>query len=122
MLTITAGSEQPEYSAQDKPILTMTVQNIGAQPCVRDLGTTHQEWGLFDGQTRLWGSNDCLYEQGTDPQSLQPQQQVTLRVEWSGLTSDPECAEPRRRLAPGDYEVSARIGTAGSPPAPLILR
>lgn len=122
MLAVTAGAQQPQYSVQDKPTLLMTVRNVGPQPCVRDLGTSQQEWTLFDGDARLWGSNDCLAEQAAGVQTLQPAQQVTLRVEWSGLTSDPECAEPRRRLAPGDYQLRARIGTAQSPNATLTLR
>ncbi|MBA2391026.1 MAG: hypothetical protein H0V67_12320 [Geodermatophilaceae bacterium] len=122
MLAVTAGAEQPQYSVQDKPMLLMMVKNVGAQPCVRDVGTTQQEWGLFDGDVRLWGSNDCLYEPGRKLQTLQPGQQVTLRVEWTGLTSDPECAEPRRRLAPGEYRLSARLGTAKDTDATLLLR
>jgi len=122
MLAITAGTQRPEYSPADKPTLLMTVQNVSAAPCVRDLGTAQQEWGVFDGDVRLWGSNDCLYEPASKVQTVQPGQQITLRVEWSGLTSDRECAEPRRRLAPGEYQIRARIGTAQSPNAALILR
>ncbi len=122
MLAVTAGAEQPQYSVQDKPTLLMMVKNVSAQPCVRDVGTTQQEWGLFDGDVRLWGSNDCLYQPGRKLQTLQPGQQVTLRVEWTGLTSDPDCAEPRRRFAPGEYRLSVRLGTAKDPDATLILR
>lgn len=122
MLTVTAGSEQPEYSVRDQPILLMTVRNASPQACIRDLGASQQEWNLFDGDTRLWGSNDCLSEPAANAQTLQPAQQVVLRVEWSGLTSDPECADPRRRLAPADYQLRARLGTAQSPNATLTLR
>jgi len=122
MLTVTASGQQPQYSVRDKPTLLMTVRNSSAQPCIRDIGAGQQEWTLLDGDVRLWGSNDCLAEPGADVQTLQPNQQVTLRVEWSGLTSDTECAEPRRRLAPGDYQLRARIGTAKSPNATLTLQ
>jgi len=121
MLGVTAGSQQPQYSAQDKPTLLMTVKNVVAQPCLRDLGTAQQEWGLFDGDARLWGSNDCLAEPAANVQTLQPGQQVVLRVVWSGLSSDRQCTEPRQRLAPGDYQLRARIGTAQSPNATLTL-
>lgn len=121
MLGVTAGSEQPQYSAQDKPTLLMTVQNVSPQPCVRDLGTAQQEWGLFDGDVRLWGSNDCLSDPAANVQTLQPGQQVVLRVDWSGLSSDRQCTESRQRLAPGDYQLRARIGTAQSPNATLTL-
>ncbi len=121
MLTVTASSEQPKYSAQDRPTLLMTVQNSTAQPCTRDIGTAQQEWGLFDGEVRLWGSNDCLSEPVSDVQILKPGQEVVLRVEWSGLTSDRACAQPRKRLPPGDYQLRARIGGVQSPNATLTL-
>lgn len=121
MLGVTAGSEQPQYSAQDKPTLLMTVKNVSLEPCVRDLGSAQQEWGLFDGDARLWGSNDCLSDPAADVQTLQPGQQVVLQVAWSGLSSDRQCTESRQRLAPGDYQLRARLGTAQSPNATLTL-
>ena len=122
MLSVKAGSQQPTWSVQDKPALLMTVQNISDRPCVRDVGTTQQEWGLFDGDTRLWGSNDCQRVAGEDVRTLQPKQQLTFDVQWSGLTSDRSCQATRKQLAPGDYELRARMGSAQSDNVTLTFR
>lgn len=122
MLSVQAGSQQPSWSVQDKPALLMTVQNVSDQPCVRDVGTTQQEWGLFDGDTRLWGSNDCQRVAGEDVRTLQPKQKLTFDVQWSGLTSDRSCQATRSQLAPGDYQLRARMGSAQSDNFTLTFR
>lgn len=120
VIAVTAGSTQPQWAVSAKPIVTMTVTNAGTVACTRDLGASQQEWGLFDGATRLWGSNDCQVEPGTDVKTLQPGQQVTLQVQWSGMTSEPTCEQPRNRLAAGEYQLRARIGQVQS--ADFVLK
>ncbi|MEJ7704900.1 MAG: hypothetical protein WKF47_15145 [Geodermatophilaceae bacterium] len=54
-----------------------------------------QEWRLFDGQTRLWGSNDCQFERRTPTSGpCSPGEQVTLQVQWTGTSSDPAARSP----------------------------
>lgn len=121
VIAVTAGSAQPQWPAAGKPVLLMTVTNAGTTACTRDVGLSQQEWGIFDGQTRLWGSNDCQFEPGTDVRALQPGEQVTLQVQWTGMSSDPECAQPRNRLTPGQYQLRAKIGPVQSADFALIL-
>lgn len=121
-VAVTAGSTQPQWRTDAKPVFTMTVTNAGTTACRRDVGTGQQEWGLFDGDTRLWGSNDCLSEPGQNVLTLQPGQQVTVQVTWSGLTSEPTCQQPRERLAGGEYQLRARIGPVQSANFAVVLR
>lgn len=122
VIAVTAGSPQPQWATSAKPVVTMTVTNAGTVACTRDLGASQQEWGLLSGETRLWGSNDCQVEPGKNVQSLQPGQQVTLQVQWSGMTSEPTCNQPRERLAPGEYQLRARLGGVQSGDYTLVLR
>lgn len=121
-VAVTAGSTRPQWRTDATPVFTMTVTNAGTTPCRRDLGASQQEWGLFDGATRLWGSNDCLFEPGQNVVTLTPGQQVTVQVTWSGLTSEPTCQQPRERLAGGEYQLRARNGKVQSSDVVVVLR
>lgn len=122
VVAVTAGSTQPQWTTAAKPVFLMTITNAGTVPCTRDVGASQQEWGLFAGERRLWGSNDCQVEPGEDVQILQPGQQVTVQVQWVGLTSEPSCQQPRERLAAGEYQLRSRLGQVQSGDYPLVLR
>lgn len=120
---LTVGSESGQYASGSKPLLGLSIANIGAVPCFRDLDRALQTWGLFaaDG-TRLWGSNDCYPEPSLpDAQLLQPAQVVTFTIIWSGQTSEPSCTVARETLGPGSYVLRGYLGTVLSPDVPLVL-
>jgi len=122
VVAVTAGSTQPQWTTAAKPVFLMTITNAGTVPCTRDVGASQQEWGLFAGERRLWGSNDCQVEPASKVQTLQPGQQITVQVEWSGLTSEPSCQQPRERLAAGEYQLRARLGQVQSGNFTVVLR
>ena len=105
-----------------KPTFELVVSNVSAVPCVRALDKGLQEIVLLDGVgTRVWGSNDCFPEVSSDTRTLAPGEAVTFPLVWSGLTSEPTCTAPRGAPGPGAYVLRARLGTKGTPDAPLTL-
>ncbi|MGY1806147.1 MucR family transcriptional regulator [Blastococcus sp. SYSU D00669] len=100
----------------------LVVTNTQATPCVRPLDKQLQEIVLLDAAgARLWGSNDCIPETSSDLRTLAPGEAVSFPVVWSGLTSEPTCTAPRVPPPPGSYVVRARMDTAISPDAGLVL-
>lgn len=120
MLALTVAPEA-EYTVRDQPTLVLTVQNIGTGPCTRDLGEGAPEFLIFDGETRLWGSNDCIPGEGSEVRTLAPGESAQLSVVWAGQTAEPTCTADRVRLEPGSYTLRARLGTAQSPDVVLTL-
>ncbi|MBN1091439.1 MucR family transcriptional regulator [Blastococcus sp. TML/M2B] len=105
-----------------KPLFELVVVNTSAVPCVRDLDKALQELILVDGTgQRVWGSNDCFPESGTDVRTLAPGEPVVFPVRWGGLTSAPDCAGERTPPPAGSYAVRGRLDTVGSPDATLTL-
>jgi hypothetical protein len=105
-----------------KPTLELLVSNVSAVPCVRALDKGLQELQLFDlAGSRIWGSNDCFPEAGSDPRTLAPGEVVTIPIVWGGLTSEPTCTAARGVPAPGNYVVRGRLDTKVSADAPLTL-
>jgi hypothetical protein len=122
VLTVQAGTARPTYRVGETPVLKLSVRNTGLEPCVRDVGPRRQEMLLYDGSTRIWSSNDCYPDGGTDVRTLAPGETVSATVVWSGLSSQPGCAGARTRVQAGSYRLIASVGTAKSKPAPLVLQ
>jgi hypothetical protein len=106
----------------DKPTFELVVTNVSAVPCLRALDKALQELVLLDSAgARLWGSNDCFPEAGTDLRTIAPGEAVSLPVVWGGQTSEPTCTAPRVPPAPGNYVVRGRLDTKVSTDAPLAI-
>jgi hypothetical protein len=121
VLAVTATSAQPSYRVGETPVLKLSVRNTSQVACVRDVGPREQEMLMYTGSTRVWSSNDCYPDGGTDIRTLSPGETVSSTVVWSGLGSQPGCAGKRSRVPAGTYEVTARVGDVHSKPATLVL-
>jgi hypothetical protein len=108
--------------AGSKPTFELAVTNVSPVPCVRALDKGLQELVLVDGAgNRVWGSNDCFPEAGSDLRTLAPGEVVTFPVVWGGLSSEPTCTAQRVPPAPGAYAVRGRLDTKVSPDAPFTI-
>jgi hypothetical protein len=105
-----------------KPTFDLLVANVSAVPCVRSLDKGQQELLLYDASgNRIWGSNDCFPEAGSDPRTIAPGETVTVPLVWGGLTSEPTCTAPRVPPAPGAYVVRGRLDTKVTGDAPFVV-
>jgi hypothetical protein len=105
-----------------KPTFEIAVANLSAVPCVRALDKGLEEILMLDpAGNRVWGSNDCFPETGSDLRTLAPGEVVVIPLVWGGLTSEPTCTAPRDTPAPGTYLLRARLDTKVSADAPITL-
>ncbi|MEP6598692.1 MAG: hypothetical protein ABJB98_04505 [Actinomycetota bacterium] len=84
--------------------------NAGSAPCVEDLSDQQIELLVYNGQSRVWGSHDCLIQPGTSPETLPVGMAVRRSIVWTGLSSQPQCAGTRQRVGAGSYTLHARLG------------
>jgi hypothetical protein len=119
---VTIAPRQPVYRVGEKPVLRLAVRNVSKYACVRDLGAAQQEVLLYSGGTRLWSSNDCYPGGSRDVRTLQPGEQATFSVVWSGLSSRPHCVGVRTRVPAGQYALVGRLASKFSSRARLVLR
>jgi hypothetical protein len=106
-----------------KPTIELVVQNTSRVPCVRPLDKALQEVVLIDGRgARLWGSNDCFPEAGSDTRTLAPGATLSFPLVWSGLTSEPTCTAERVPPPAGDYVLRGRLDTKTTMDTPISLR
>jgi hypothetical protein len=114
-LSVAALVEHPSYHVGQEPVVMLQVTDTGAAPCVQDFGQNKVELRVYNGESRVWGSNDCSAKSGPLPRTLLPHQPVRVRITWSGLSSQPACKGTRQRAGAGTYTLYASLGAkAGS--------
>ncbi|MGR6967336.1 MucR family transcriptional regulator [Geodermatophilus sp. URMC 61] len=105
-----------------KPTFELVVTNVSSVPCVRVLDAGLQEVLLLDpAGNRVWGSNDCFPETGSDTRTLAPGESVVFPLTWGGLTSEPSCTAERTTPASGQYVLRGRLDTKTGPDTPFTL-
>jgi len=115
-LILVALADKPAYPVGAEPRFKLAVTNGSSKPCLRDVGSSQQELKVSAGATRLWSSDDCSPNRGTDPRVLQPGEKRTYWLTWSGRTSQAGCPKTRTEVGPGSYQLTARLGTLLSRP------
>lgn len=122
-ITVEARIAQPSYRVGQSPLLTLAVTNSGKVACNREVTRQLRELVVLspDGNTRLWSSSDCYYQQAADTRLLQPGEQATFSIAWAGRTSSPNCAPSGALLPAGDYLVVGKLGNLTSRPTPFKL-
>ena len=108
-LEIAAVSSKPSYTVGEQPVLELQVTNKGDEPCVQDLADSQVELKVYNGESRVWGSHDCLIQPGTNLSTLEVDTPVRIAITWSGLSSQPHCAGTRQRVGAGTYTLYALL-------------
>lgn len=109
-LRVTASTNAKSYTAGQRPVLQLTVRNVGAVACTRDLGQAARELRVTSGSTRVWSSDDCAPGGGSEPTLLDPDEAKTFTVAWARRRSAPGCPGNRPLAEPGTYRVVGRLG------------
>ncbi|EWM14488.1 hypothetical protein, partial [Kutzneria sp. 744] len=122
-VTVEGRIAQAAYRVGQAPLLTLVITNSGPVACKRDVTRQLRELIVLtaDGNTRLWSSSDCYYQQPADVRLLQPGEQATFSIAWAGRTSSPNCAPSGALLPVGDYVVVGKLGNLTSKPTPFKL-
>ncbi len=117
-LSVVLYTDKPTYSVGDNPVFTIVTTNGGLAECSRDVGKAAQNVIVrtLDGSRTLWAAQDCAPDPTVDVQVLQPGQQVSDTITWSGTTSSPKCKKKRVQVVPGGYQATAKVGERESAP------
>lgn len=93
-------------------ILGVSVTNVGAVICTRDLSGGLQVFTVYSAAgARIWSTADCFPGSGTDVRTIQPGQGEQYNINWSGTTSNPGCTAARIQVPAGQYQLRVDIGS-----------
>ncbi len=100
--------------------IDLVITNVSERACRRDIGADQQELRVMRGTSRIWSSDDCNPQAGSQVEVLPPGRSIErFWVTWDGRTSAPKCAGERTVAPAGSYTVVARLGQLVSKPVAL---
>jgi hypothetical protein len=108
-LRLAALVDRSSYRVGDQPVVMLEVTDTASAACVQDFGDGKVELQVYNGESRVWGSNDCSAASGPLVTTLSPNRAVRVSVTWSGLSSTPGCKGTRQRVGAGTYTLYASL-------------
>lgn len=120
-IAVEAKTDKDTYKVGAKPELTMTIQNIGAVPCKRDVGPKANSLEITSGGYHVWSSDDCGAGTQSKIITLKPGKKVGTGIEWNGRVTTKGCPTKGTPAKPGRYQVTGKNLKAKSPAATFSL-
>ncbi len=103
--------------------LHLRIKNVSNRTCARDVGADAQEIYVKQGARKIWSSDVCGLQRGSDVKELQPGQERSYLATWNGHESS-QCHAGTAvgPIAPaGEYEIVGRLGVKMSHPVKLTI-
>jgi hypothetical protein len=98
VVKVAAVTDADEYTAEQQPLLSLTVTNAGTTECTFNAGSDVQEYIITSGEDRIWSSKDCQVDAVAAPVTLKPGVAVpTTPFPWDRTRSDPGTCESADR-------------------------
>jgi len=117
-VTVTPVTDSNSYGAEQQPLLSLTLLNTGAAPCLIEAGSDVQEYVIVSGSDRIWASTDCQEPGVAAPTVLEPGEELsTTPFPWSRTRSAPDdCDAERPQVDAGGatYRLSVSVGEFAS--------
>ncbi|MER3390851.1 MAG: hypothetical protein RJQ01_12600 [Microcella sp.] len=115
---VTPVTDSNSYGPEQQPLLSLTLVNTGAAPCIMDAGSDVQEYVITSGPDRIWASTDCQDPGVAASVVLEPGEEVsTTPFPWSRTRSSPgDCDADRDPVIAGGatYRLSVSVGEFAS--------
>jgi hypothetical protein len=103
-------SDTASYPAGAQPMLTLSLVDVGNQPCVVDLGPTATSVSVLSAGKPVWTSTACATKVPR-PTQLTPAAAQMLQLRWDRTSNIHGCSTPAP-LPAGQYEIIARVGNS----------
>jgi len=112
-ITVLAVTDRESYGGDQKPQLSISLTNDGAEACIMNVGTSTQKFEITSGSDTWWRSTDCQTESSDQVVQIEPGQTVASAtpLEWDRTRSSVDTCDKDRPRAPGGwFHLSVSIG------------
>jgi hypothetical protein len=121
-LKLVATTGSTSFARGGQPVLGVSVTNVGAVTCTRDLSGGLQVFTVYTAAgARIWSTADCFPGSGTDIRTLPAGQGVQYAIKWSETTSNPGCSADRVQVPVGRYQLRVDIGSLNATPVDFSI-
>ncbi len=123
---VTPVTDATSYTADQQPLLSLTLLNTSSVACTMQAGSDVQSYVITSGSDRIWASTDCQQPGVPAEITLEPGVAVpTAPFAWSRTRSAPDdCESTRQPVIAGGatYRLSVSVGEfASTSDRPFIL-
>ena len=122
VLKVAAVAHAGGYLVGQQPDLAIEVTNTGTAPCIVNLSDSQIVLVVYNGASRVWGSHDCQVQPGNSQVTLMARKPVRRSIQWTGLSSQPDCAGSRQRVGAGVYTLRVHLGKMETADAKFTIK
>lgn len=121
-LKITGSTDHETYAENADPILIMTIENTGEEPCMVNAGTARMDFTVTSGSDTVFDSKHCQIDGQDRPIELKAGGKESARMQWNRQRSAEGCAEDLEDAAAGGYELEVSLGEDSAEPVEFTLK
>lgn len=120
-LAVRASTDRESYPEGEEPVLVLTLENTGEEPCTVDAGTSRMVYEVSSGSDTVFDSRHCQAGSEDAQRTLEPGQEESARLTWNLLRTAEGCEEAGGEAQPGYYRLVVSLGERTSDPAAFVL-
>ncbi|WP_423183061.1 hypothetical protein [Arthrobacter sp. NyZ413] len=121
LVTVTASTDQPSYTAGQNPVLSMKITNSGTAPCEVNVGTSQMEFLVMSGEDRIFSSKDCQAKSEDLVKQIDPGKSEIANFPWQRNRTVEGCGVVAAKPGNGVYTFKAVLGNKASSKAVFQL-
>ncbi|WP_238986145.1 hypothetical protein [Kocuria sp. SM24M-10] len=120
-LAVRASTDRESYREGEEPVLVLTLENTGDDPCTVNAGTSQMVYEVSSGADTVFDSRHCQAGSEDAERTLEPGQEESARLTWNRQRTAEGCAEAGGEAQPGYYRLLVSLGERTSEPAAFVL-
>ncbi|MCM3688017.1 hypothetical protein [Kocuria rosea] len=120
-LFVRASTDRESYPADVPPVLVLTLENTGEDPCRVNAGTSRMVYEVASGADTVFDSRHCQAGSEDREITLEPGQEESARLSWDRLRTAEGCTEAGEAAVAGYYRLVVSLGERTSEPATFVL-
>ncbi|MFE7629017.1 hypothetical protein [Kocuria sp. NPDC057446] len=120
-LAVRASTDRESYPEDVEPVLVLSLENTGEDPCRVDAGTSRMVYEVTSGADTVFDSRHCQAGAEDAEVTLGPGQEESARLTWNRLRTAEGCTEAGGEAQAGYYRLVTSLGERTAEPVPFVL-
>lgn len=120
-LAVRASTDRESYPEDAEPVLVLTLENTGEDPCRVNAGTSRMAYEVTSGADTVFDSRHCQAGSEDAEVTIEPGQEESARLTWNRLRTAEGCAEAGGEAQAGYYRLVTSLGERTAEPVPFVL-
>ena len=120
-LNLTAATDEQTYPADQEPVLILTMENTGEQPCKVNAGTNAMSFVITSGSDVIFDSRHCAANGEDRDVTLEPGKSENARLTWNRTRTAEGCPPDQAKAMAGYYNLTVGLGDHNSSNATFVL-